>query len=150
MRQFKSLTIEITGGDDALTQDPAEELMRLLRIASKRIEDVLGQAMAEGDADFNLYDLNGRPVGQLEIETEEVAPDGWLCEECLPCVTDGDLTQVDMNEEPEATRLAKLIERGAAELGEVRVDTDVCVDSVETCECCGRRSWGTYTGFYKE
>lgn len=144
MQRFKSLTIEIEGGDAALTDDAPGELARLLRKAASKIEGFDFCDVSEE----RLYDSNGVHVGTMTVDVEDVPPAGWLCEECLPFVTNGDLTQVDMSEEPEASRLAALIEQGAAALGEVNVDSDMTTESEETCACCGRRSWGTYTGYY--
>ena len=152
MQRFKSLTIEIEGGDDALASAGANaELGRILRDAARKIE--------HDSEDFEsiptaiLHDRNGNRVGTMTVETEDVPPAGWLCEECLPVITDGDATHLDYSAVSEesaaaADALLKTIEAGAARLGEINVDPDVETESHETCACCGRRAWGTYTGYY--
>jgi hypothetical protein len=149
VRQFKSLTIEIENSGSAFDgRDALPECARLLRGVIKKIGD--------GD-DFehlnthHLHDAKGNRCGTLTVESEQVEPDGWLCDDCLVFVENGDLTGVDYYaaDEEEAARRCEEIESGARQLGSVHPDSDMTDEfSRKDCDCCGTMLAGSRTGYY--
>ena len=148
MKRFKCLEIEIEGGDDALSGSGySGELAAILR----RVADELSQGDDYQDVGHGLHDTNGNRVGSLVVEFKEVEPDGWLCDDCVSYLVNGDLTGVDYYlEGDEAAARCREIESGARRLGYVSVDSEVTDEfSREECDCCGTGLAGGRTGYYQ-
>lgn len=59
-----SFSLEVEGGNQALVDDPHQELKRILTHYAKRLDNEL----AEGE--YGVHDLNGNRVGRVWFELE--------------------------------------------------------------------------------